>query len=256
VTSPDAPPADLPLSARSFTLWPAAADLAPDTVSYGPDGPTETDLRLLGSVEGKRVLELGCGAGVNAVALARQGARVTAIDESNDQLAHGRGLADQHELRVEWRQGDPADLAALRADTIDVVLSVFSLATVDDLGRVFRQVHRVLRPEAPIVLSVPHPAYQLIEPGTVPPVLRRTAYESQRLAAASGHDDADDPAADSGELVRSISELFTTFSRANFRVDTILEPRPVASRFRSRYWRETMDWMAPILVLRARKLGT
>jgi SAM-dependent methyltransferase len=248
VTPTDTPLADPPLHARSFTLWPAASDLSSDTVNYGPDGPVETEVRLLGSVENKRVLELGCGAGVNAVALARQGARVTAIDESADQLVHGRGLADQHELRVEWRTGDPADLAALRADTIDAALSVFSLATVDDLGRVFRQVHRVLRSGAPLVISVPHPAYQLLQPDTLPPVLRRNAYDTSLLEPS----EEDQP----GEHVRSISELFTTLSRSNFRVDTILEPRPIASRFRSRYWRDAMDWVPPVLVIRARKLGT
>jgi SAM-dependent methyltransferase len=256
VTLSDAPPADPPLTARSFTLWPAAADLAPDTVNYGPDGPTEADVRLLGSVENKRVLELGCGAGVNAVALARQGARVIAIDESNDQLAHGRGLADQHEMRVDWRQGDLADLAAVRADTIEAALSVFSLGTVEDLGRVFRQVHRVLKSEAPLVISLPHPSYQLVDPAGAPPVLRRTAFDTAPLtgqATPDAHGGGAETAAH--EQVRSVSELFTTLSRANFRVDTILEPKPSANRYRSRYWRESMDWLPPVLIIRARKQG-
>ena len=46
------------------------------TFSYGPNGPTERELRLLGDVKGKRVLELGCGTGETAVALAQQGAVV------------------------------------------------------------------------------------------------------------------------------------------------------------------------------------
>src|SRR3979490_255779 len=56
------------LNARSFTAWPAWVDLSTDIVQYGPDIPTEADLRLLGSLENKRVLELGCGGGPNAVA--------------------------------------------------------------------------------------------------------------------------------------------------------------------------------------------
>ena len=39
-----------------------------------------------------------------------------------------------------------------------------ALASVDDLARVFRQVHRVLKPEAPLVCSVPHPAFAMIDP--------------------------------------------------------------------------------------------
>ncbi len=70
------------LTARSFTASPAWTDLSLDVVHYGPDIPTEADLRLLGPLEGKRVLELGCGGGPMTVAMAKQGARVIAVDES------------------------------------------------------------------------------------------------------------------------------------------------------------------------------
>ena len=56
---------------RQSVTDPAAADV----VRYGPDIPTEAELRLLGQVADKRVLELGCGSGVGSVALATQGAR-------------------------------------------------------------------------------------------------------------------------------------------------------------------------------------
>ena len=40
-----------------------AASTPSDVVQYGPDGPGEDDLRLIGDVAGKRVLDLGCGDG-------------------------------------------------------------------------------------------------------------------------------------------------------------------------------------------------
>ncbi len=57
-------------------------DAIPDTVVYAPGGPTETELRLCGDVSGKRVLDLGSGNGMNAIALAHQGAHVIALDRS------------------------------------------------------------------------------------------------------------------------------------------------------------------------------
>ena len=53
---------------------------ASDTFSYGPDGATEKELRLLGDVQGKRLLELGCGTGAVSIALAQQGAVVIGVD--------------------------------------------------------------------------------------------------------------------------------------------------------------------------------
>src|SRR5207302_11291051 len=125
------------LNARSFTGWPAWVDLSTDIVQYGPDIPPEAELRLLGNVENRRVLELGCGGGPNAVAMAKQGARVIAVDDSEEQVGHARRLVEREETKIELRHGDLADLAFVRADTIDVALSVYTLATIADLDRVF-----------------------------------------------------------------------------------------------------------------------
>jgi SAM-dependent methyltransferase len=177
-------------------------------LNYGPETPTEDDLRLLGDVAGKRVLELGCGNGRAAVTLAKQGAHTIAIDASATQLAHGRALAAAEEVRVEWHEADLADLAFLRADSIDLALSVFALAEVDDVDRVFRQVQRVLRPGAPFVFSYEHPF---------------------ALVAAGGFLDGQPMTVQrEGEPIevwpRSASAVFGALGRAGFRVDTLLEP--------------------------------
>ncbi len=44
-------------------------------VHYGPISPGEVDLKLLGNVKGKDVLEIGCGGGQNAIVLKKWGAR-------------------------------------------------------------------------------------------------------------------------------------------------------------------------------------
>jgi 2-polyprenyl-3-methyl-5-hydroxy-6-metoxy-1,4-benzoquinol methylase len=239
-TDPAAPRSKPTLTARSFTTWPAWADLSLDVVSYGPDIPTEAELRLLGNLDGKRVLELGCGGGPASVAMAKQGAKVIAIDESAEQVAHARRLAEREEVKVEFRQGDLADLAFVRADTVDVAVSILALGAVDDLDRVFRQVHRVLRPEAPFVFSVVHPAFRAIDPSTEPPLLQRSYFDRSLGVDEHPH---------------TISDLFTSLLRANFRVDNVLEPEPAGTSIRSRYWAEAMRWIPSTLILRGKKLG-
>ena len=91
--------------------------------------------------------------------------------------------------------------AATRASaTIDVVVADHTLGDVDDLGRLLRQVHRVMKSSRPFVISVPHPfagVYQTDEYGSkVQPY---------------------------GTVGRTIGDWFIHLARANFRVDQILE---------------------------------
>src|SRR3954451_1053046 len=102
-------------------------------IQYGEDLPDEAELRLCGDVRQKRVLELGCGAGENAVVFARQGAHTIGLDTSHAQLALARGLAEIEETRVEGHESDAADLAFLRADSIDLAFSAGMVAEVEDV---------------------------------------------------------------------------------------------------------------------------
>ncbi len=152
---------------------PEELEVIPDTVTYAAGGPTEDDLRLIGDVSGKRVLDLGSGNGKNAIALARQGAHVIAVDRSIAQLTRARKLAATTDVRVEWHECDASDLAFLRADSIDLVLAASVLGEVEDIDRLLRQVHRVLRPGASFVFSYDHPmalalGRELDAPGTLP----------------------------------------------------------------------------------------
>ena len=214
--------------------------MATDVARYGPDIPTEAELKLLGNVEGKRVLELGSGVQAS-IAFAKQGAHVIIVDSSPERLAALRQRADEGEVRVELHESDLADLAFVRADSIDVAFSSFAFDAVDDLNRVFRQVHRVLRQDCPLVFSVSHPAYAMIDDSAEDPLLVRRSYFERSTDGEPPH--------------RTISELFTGLIRSNFRVDTILEPSPASGGPRSGEWHDTFKYVPRTLIIRARKEG-
>lgn len=217
-------------------------------VVYGADAPTEADLRLLGAVEAKRVLDLGCGTGHNAVVLAREGAKVIGVDPGADRLAMARDRAEAAEVRVELHQAGLAELAFLRSDSVDAALSAMALATVDDLARVFRQVHRVLKPEAPFVCSFPHPAFAMFDPAGPDPLRVVRPYDQDAPATwyLDGQEVTDRP--------RTIGEVFTTLHRASFWVDQLLEPTATGAP-RSRHFAELMGTVPATLIVRARKQG-
>ena len=199
-------------------------------VSYGADAPNEADLRLCGDVNGKRILDLGCGSGENAVVFAKQGAHVIAVDRSIAQLQLARKLADEAETRVEFHESDVADLAFLRADSIDMAFSTCVLGEVEDIDRLFRQVHRLLRPGAPFIFSIEHPmalavGRELDEPGALPlgrMEVRRSYFDPAPVEVTRDEERV---------LVfpRTAADVFAALHRAGYRVDMLLEPEAVQS---------------------------
>ena len=214
------------IAQRNRTIDP---DVIPETFLYAPGGPTEDDLRLCGDVSGKRVLDLGTGNGMNAIALSRQGAHVIAIDRSPGQLAQARKLAATMDTRVEWHECDAADLAFLRADSIDLAFAACVLGEVEDVDRLLRQVHRVLRPGAAFVFSYDHPMALAVgregdAPGALPLgalEVRRSYFDTQPVAVT--YDD---------ERIqiwpRTIADVFASLHRAGYRVELLLEPESAA----------------------------
>ncbi len=234
---------------RHAAAYQAGSKLPTDQAHYGPDIGTEADFKLCGNVDGKRVLELGCGGAQCSIAFAHQGANAIGVDISSEQLAFARRLVDREGVKVELRHGDLADLAFVRADTMDLVFSAYAFGFVDDLDRVFRQVHRVLKPEHPLVFSLPHPAYDMIDDDADPALLIRRSYFDR---APIDYEWNGVPFTD---YRHTVGDLFTSLGRANFRVDTILEPEPLPDGPRSQHWRPTYTHVPRTLIMRARKQG-
>lgn len=229
--------------------FPFGADLGHERIVYGPDVVDETELRLLGDLSGKRILQLGTHEGHTSIALHRRGARVIAVEPDPERIRASRWAFDQTDTRIELLEHDLADLATVRADSIDLAISIYSLAGIDDLSRVFRQVHRVLRPDAPFVFSLPHPAYSMIDPtGDEPLCVRRAYWDTTPRRWERGDQSGDDH-------THTIGQLFVDLARTNFRVDALHEPEPAAQGVRSPLWNDTMRWVPSTLIIRARKQG-
>jgi SAM-dependent methyltransferase len=234
---------------RYAAAYQSGAQLPTSVAHYGPDIPTEAELRLLGNLKGKRVLELGCGGAQCSIAFAKQGAIAIGVDFSTEQLAFARRLCEREEVRLELRHGDLADLAFLTADSIDLVFSAYAFGYVEDLNRVFRQVHRVLKVGAPLVFSLPHPSYDMIDDDSDEPLLaRRSYFDKTPIEYSAGGITFTD-------YHHTLAEIYMGLVRASYRVDVIMEPPPRPSGPRSPDWRDAFTVVPRTLIIRARKEG-
>ena len=126
-------------------------------VHYAPLCPGERELRVLGDVGGLRTLELACGAAQNSITLAKWGARATALDLSERQLARARELSAQEGVQVDLVQGDIERLAMFRCDHFDIIITCFGMEFLPDPGACLRECFRVLRGGGMLVIGTVHP---------------------------------------------------------------------------------------------------
>lgn len=102
---------------------------------------------------GKRLLEVGCGAGIDLVRFARAGAVVTGVDISDVAIELARRNFAHNEL--------PADLQVMSGealsfvdDSFDVVYAHGVLQYTASAERMIAELHRVLRPGAEAIMMV------------------------------------------------------------------------------------------------------
>lgn len=123
----------------------------------------ESQLRVLGDVRDRDVLELGSGAAQWSIALAQAGARVTALDNSARQLEHALELmaAAGAEFRLVHSSAEatPFDDASF-----DVVFCDYGAMTFADPYHTVPEVARLLRPGGLFAFSSHTPIVELTWP--------------------------------------------------------------------------------------------
>lgn len=124
---------------------------------WSPEGVDEADAGVLGDVEGRDILEVGCGAAQCSRWLIGRSARAVGLDLSHRQLQHAR--------RIDADRGDEVPVVCgtvtslpFGDDSFDLAFSAFgALQFVSDADAAVAEVARVLRPGGPFAFSVTHP---------------------------------------------------------------------------------------------------
>lgn len=169
-------------------------------------------LEMLGDIAGACVLDAGCGSGLYAGELLRRGAEVIAIDGSRRLLDIARDrLGDQ----VKWRHHDLSEpLEWLPDRSVDHVLMALVIHYLEDPVPTLREIHRVLRDNGTVVLSTHHPAS-----------------DWRRLGGSYFTDEMYEETWTTGWMMkyrrRPLQTITSEFTQAGFRIDELIEPRPI-----------------------------
>ena len=104
---------------------------------------------------GELVLDLGCGPGLYAERLARAGAHVVGIDQSERSISYARERADEKGLRIEYRLGDFLRLS--EREKYDKAIQVYGeyCALSDNDRRIFLEnIYQALKPSGLLLMDV------------------------------------------------------------------------------------------------------
>ena len=210
--------------------WDAYADeyqathgefLRDDGFVWCPEGVDEADVRALGEVRGRDVLEVGCGAAQCARWLVGQGARAVGLDLSHRQLQHARRIDAATGTDVPVVCATATDLPFADA-SFDVVFCAFgAFQFVADADRAVAEVARVLRPGGRFAFSVTHPVRWAMPDDPSAEGLRVTSSYFDRTPYVE--QDAD------GEVTyvehhRTLGDWVRTLAAAGFVLRDLLEP--------------------------------
>jgi len=127
---PNADPAELQkFGALAHRWWDPQGDMRP----LHEINPLRLDwIDRLAALAGKRVLDVGCGGGILAEAMARRGARVTGIDLSAKPLRVAQLHALESGASVDYRERSAESLAAESPAAFDVVTCMEMLEHVPE----------------------------------------------------------------------------------------------------------------------------
>jgi SAM-dependent methyltransferase len=231
--------------ARNRAYW---DNLAREFVAAGERGwakkePTwgiwqvpEAELQIFsGQISGKDTIELGCGTAYISAWLARRGARVVGIDNSEAQLDTARRLQRQHGLDFPLIHGN-AESIPYPDTSFDMAISEYGACLWADPHLWVPEAARLLRSGGQLVFLTNSFLLTLCAPDE-----DNVAATGQLLRPAFGMYRVEWPGNHGVEFHLSHGDWIRLLRRSGFEVEDLLELRPAVGAT-SRYPSVTVEW--------------
>jgi 2-polyprenyl-6-hydroxyphenyl methylase/3-demethylubiquinone-9 3-methyltransferase len=162
------------------------------------------------SLEGKFILDVGCGGGILSEAMAKAGGQVTGLELAPQVIDIARQHAEKSDLSIDYQSQLVEDYAQIHPGRFDVLTCMEMLEHVPDPASIIRACGQLLKPSGLLVLSTlnrhpmafiqaiigaeyvlkllpkgTHTYGQFIRPSELDPLLREAGLEIQDIRGLS-----------------------------------------------------------------------
>ena len=168
--------------------------------------------QFVGDVQGKKVLDAGCGTGYLSLQFSQKGATVVGVDLSDKMIDLANAEAKESNQAVKFAVDSCSELLTVEDQSIDVVVSNYVLMDVPDFRGAVKAFYRVLKPNGKAVLVFSHPCFNQFAEGEM-------YFDEIKKAETWGPFQSDFIF-----FHRPLSEYWKTFVSAGFQVVQFDEP--------------------------------
>jgi SAM-dependent methyltransferase len=231
-------------AAKNIALWTqanaeythenAAVNWALEEISWGIWAVDESELNILGDVNGLDVVELGCGTAYFSAWLAKRGARPIGVDVTPAQLATARSKMAETGIEFPLVEADAA-ATGLPDASADLVLSEYGASIWVDPYRWVPEAARLLRPGGRLVFLRNSTLVILCSPDEIPAseTLQRPQFGMHRFEWPEG----------GVEFHLAHGEWIDLLRGSGFEIERLVEVQaPADARTHEHYAYVTAEW--------------
>jgi ubiquinone/menaquinone biosynthesis C-methylase UbiE len=204
--------------------------------------------KMIGDVQGLRLLDMACGDGYFSRFYAKAGAIVTGIDFSENQIAAAQAEESRTPLGIQYQVADASIMNNIESESFDIVISFMALMDIENYEGAIMQASRVLKPGGRFVFISFHPCFGWSRRGYDGEILVRWEYRRLEDGSREPHylkifdyftnhsykmrwkDDEGHEVAVTTMFHRTLTDYMKTLRKNGFVVSQIEEPRPVEGK--------------------------
>ncbi len=113
-------------------------------------------LELMGDINNKQLLDLGCGVGDYAKIYSEKGAFVTAVDNSKKEIEHAKNL---HISNIKFMIHDINYGLPFENSSFDIITSSLVFDHLEGLKPLFKECNRILKDNGQLIFSITNPIF-------------------------------------------------------------------------------------------------